>query len=80
MSQPLIQPRGHPEDAAAAALICHQAPVPADSSQVHQQLIPKPELEYSRPPAPLHLNTNTHPEMQVNSFNTDVEVKGYMQF
>lgn len=65
MSQPFIQPRGHPEDAAAEALICHQDVVPADSSQVHRQLIPKPVLEYSPRPTRLHENTNIYSEMQL---------------
>lgn len=38
MLQPSIQPRGHLEGAAMAALICHQTIIPDDSSQVHSQL------------------------------------------
>lgn len=77
MSQPLVQPRGHPEDAAAAALICHPAMAPADSSQVHWQLIPKPVLEYSTTTSTA-AHTYKHLFRNATTASIVVEAKGYV--
>lgn len=80
MSQPFIQPRGHPEDAAAAALICHQAMVPADGSQVHQQLIPKPVLLQSTKYKHLCRNASIHAQKLKVTCNFITKLKDFLFF